>query len=283
LQDGQTPLGIIAFGGRLPIAVAEAVAGQGRPVFIVAMRGMADPAIERWPHGWFRAYEVGRVLGLLRAHGCKDIVFVGVMLRPRLRDVRIDLRTLRELALLLVSHSAGDDSLLVRVTQGFEKEGFRVVAVADVAPSLVGPAGTLTKARPREEGPVWFGFEVLGSLGPHDIGQAAVVYRRRVIAVEAAEGTLAMVERVGVLRANGRFAASGKAGVLVKGPKPQQELRNDMPALGPETVAAAAAASLEGIAYIAGEVLLIDAAEMVRAADEAGLWLAGFERPRKQS
>jgi DUF1009 family protein len=273
------PLGIVALGGSLPAAIATAVAGRGRAVHLVGVEGVASRDIAAFPHGWVRGYEVGRLLAQLRAAGCRELVLAGAMHRPRLRDMRFDLGTLRMLALVFAAQVSGDDSVLVRITRAFEREGFVVRGVAEVAPELVGPPGVLTRARPRDWDEVAFGLDVLADLGRHDVGQAAVVRGRRVIAVEAAEGTTAMIERVAELRGNGRFAASGRAGVLVKGPKPQQELRNDMPALGPDTVRAAAAASLEGVAFVAGGVLLVDAAAMVRLADEAGLWLAGVEPP----
>jgi DUF1009 family protein len=275
------PLGIVAFGGRLPLAVAEAVRAQGREVFLAAMHGVADPAVAGFPHGTFRAFQVSRLVGLLRGAGCRDVVLAGTVLRPALSSVRFDLGTLKQLALLFAANVSGDDSLLMRVTRGFEGEGFRVLGIGDVAPELIAPEGTLTRCAPGARDEVVYGLDVLVGLGVHDVGQAVVVHGRRVVAVEAAEGTSAMIARVAELRANGRFPVSGRAGVLVKGPKPQQELRNDMPALGPDTVEAAAAAGLAGIAFVAGGVLLIDAARMIARADEAGLWLAGFPAGRR--
>lgn len=279
-MDAAAPLGIVAFGGRLPLAIAEAVRAKGRAVFLAAMQGVADPAVAGFPHGYFPAFQVSRLVGLLRGAGCRDVVLAGTVLRPNLSSVRIDLGTLKQIALLFAANVSGDDSLLTRVTRGFEREGFRVLGIGDVAPELIAPEGPLTRRAPGSQDEIAYGLDVLVDLGIHDVGQAVVVHGNRVIAVEAAEGTTAMIARVAELRANGRFPVSGRAGVLVKGPKPQQELRNDMPALGPDTVEAAVTAGLSGIAWVAGGVLLIDAARMVALADEAGLWLAGFPAGR---
>jgi DUF1009 family protein len=278
------PLGILALGGRMPVAVAQTVVQRGRDVFIIGLRGAAHEDIGAFPHDWIAPFEIGRLVRLLRQRNCADIVFAGTMLRPRIASVRFDLGTLRLVPLLMASRGSGDDALLRRVTLAAEQHGFRVLGLADVAPELIAPDGDLTRAGVdvSSTDDAQRGFALLDALGPHDVGQACVVHRGRVLAVEAAEGTTAMVRRIADLRASGRLTTEGRAGVLVKAPKPQQELRNDMPVLGAETVAAAVDAKLAGIVWRAGSVLLLDAPEMIRRADAAGMFLAGLGRAERR-
>ena len=112
------------------------------------------------------------------------------------------------------------------------------------------------------------------ALGRLDVGQGAIVAKGRVLAVEAAEGTDAMLQRCADLRTSGRTRGA-RAGVLVKAPKPGQEERIDMPTIGPETLRKAAAAGLAGIAVAAGRVLLAERAATIEAANENKLFLVG--------
>jgi hypothetical protein len=117
-------------------------------------------------------------------------------------------------------------------------------------------------------------------MGPFDVGQAVVVADNHVLAVEAAEGTDNLVLRLADLRRQGRVATPERVGVLVKAPKPAQDRRFDLPAIGPATVTNAARAGLAGIAVAAGNTIIADAAETVAAADDAGIFLAGVSEAR---
>jgi hypothetical protein len=121
-----------------------------------------------------------------------------------------------------------------------------------------------------------FGAELIAAMSPFDVGQAVVVAKGRILAIEAAEGTDAMLMRIADMRAIGRLSRKGRAGVLVKAPKQGQEMRLDMPAVGLKTIEAAAGAEMEGLVLAAGRVLLIDREACVRAADEGSLFLYGM-------
>ena len=129
---------------------------------------------------------------------------------------------------------------------------------------------------PDDEADIAFGARLLEALSGFDAGQGAVVAAGRVLAIEAAEGTDAMLARVAELRANGRLRRMGPAGVLVKAPKRGQDLRLDMPAVGPNTIEGAARAQLRGVALAAGRVLLVERERCAREADAAGLFAYGF-------
>ncbi|HEY8269117.1 MAG TPA: UDP-2,3-diacylglucosamine diphosphatase LpxI [Xanthobacteraceae bacterium] len=274
------PLAIVCGGGAFPAAVADAVLRRGREVFLFALRGFADEAaVRRYPHQWIYLGAIGGLIRAMKRQGCRDLVFVGAVHRPRLRDIRLDWTTIRWLPAYLRVARQGDNQLLSNVGRLFEHLGMRVRGVHEVAPELIVPAGVLGRGRPSaaEEAEIALGRSAIQALGPLDVGQAAVVVGGRVVAIEAAEGTAAMLARVAEVRRSGRVIAAPRAGVLVKGPKPGQDRRHDLPAIGLDTVKQAAAAGLAGIAVEAGGTIVADANALVRAADEAGLFLFAFE------
>ncbi len=276
----QGPLAIVCGGGAFPAAVAEAVRRRGREVLLFPLRGFADEAaIRGYPQQWIYLGAIGRFLRMVKQQGSRDVVFVGTVHRPRLRDIRLDWTTIRWLPAYVRVARQGDNHLLSNVARLFDHLGMRVRGVHEVAPELLVPPGVLGRHRPSEteESEIKLGRSALQALGPLDVGQAAVVIGGRVIAIEAAEGTAAMLARVAEVRRSGRVHAAPRAGVLVKAPKPGQERRLDLPAIGTDTVAQAAAAGLKGIAVEAGGTIAADANALVRAADEAGLFLLGFE------
>jgi hypothetical protein len=120
------------------------------------------------------------------------------------------------------------------------------------------------------------GFALLSATSAFDIGQAAVVAGRRVLAVEAAEGTDAMLDRVAAMRASGRITVPTGTGVLVKAPKHRQDRRFDLPSIGPGTVTRAATAGLAGIAVVAGATIVAEPQRLAEEADRAGLFVAGY-------
>lgn len=271
------PLGIVCGAGEFPIAVADAVAKTGRPVVLIGFYGYATSAIERFPHEWTHFGAFGKLVALLRKHKARDVVAVGSVYRPRLRDFRLDLLTLRILPRLAKLYRGGDDHLLSGVVDMVNEFGFHMMSVADIAPNMTVPEGVLGRHRPsaEDEIDVRFGHALLRALGPFDVGQAAVVFGRRVLTIEAAEGTTGMMTRLVDMRASGKLRLPEKAGVFVKAPKPGQDRRIDLPAVGVETVTQAAKAGLRGIAVEAGGTIVPDLAAMIRAADAAGIFLLG--------
>jgi DUF1009 family protein len=273
------PLAILCGAGDFPTAVARAAADQGRDVFLIGVVGAADARIEAFAHLWVHVGEVGRLFGALKARGVGQIAIVGAMTRPEFSDLRLDWGALRRLAGLASLFRGGDNHLLVGISKFFEAEGVRVVGVHEIAPRLVAAPGALGAQRPsaRALADARRGRALLDALSPFDAGQAVVVANGRVLAVEAAEGTDAMLARVAQLRRAGRRRFKGGAGVLVKAAKRDQDLRLDMPAVGLGTIESARAAELEGIALAAGRVLIADPDAFGRAADEAGLFVFGLE------
>jgi UDP-2,3-diacylglucosamine hydrolase len=274
-----SPVGLIAGGGVMPFAVADSLAGRGINPVLFALRGSCDPAkVERFRHHWISVGQLGRALKLFRAENCRDLVFIGTLVRPALSEIRLDWATLRVIPRVIAAFRGGDDHLLSGVGHILERSGFRMVGIKDVAPDLLMPEGCVTRAAPDENATadIARGRAVLHALSPFDIGQAAIVIDGHVVAVEDIEGTDGLLARVARLRAEGRIRAKTARGVLVKAPKSGQDLRFDLPTMGPRTVEGAAAAQLAGIAIVAGNTIVVEPQIMIETADAAGLFVTGF-------
>jgi DUF1009 family protein len=274
-----SPIGLIAAGGVLPFAVADSLVGRGiSPVFF-ALRGVCDPVqVARFPHHWISIGQLGRLAKLLRAENCRDLVFIGALVRPALSEVRLDWKTIRAMPGVLKAFRGGDDHLLSSIGRILERDGFRMIGIKDVAPDLLMPQGCLTRATPNADAnaDIARGREVLRALSPFDIGQATIVIDGHVLGVEDIEGTDGLLARIARLRAEGRIRARPARGVLVKAPKSGQDLRFDLPTLGPRTIEGAAAAQLAGIAIVAGNTIVAEPQAMTEAADKAGLFVVGL-------
>jgi DUF1009 family protein len=198
--------------------------------------------------------------------------------RPDFADLLPDWGAILRLGDIARAFRGGDDALLRSVARLFEGEGFRIVGPRDFAPGLLTPRGEIVGPSPSAEAraDISFGAKLLETMSPFDIGQGAVIAAGRTLAVEAAEGTDAMLARVADLRASGRVRLKGRAGVFVKAAKRDQDTRLDLPAVGPQTVAAARRAELAGLAIAAGEVLIADRPAFLKAASEAGLFVYGW-------
>lgn len=281
------PVAVICGGGSFPFSVADALLKQGRGVVLFALRGWADPdRVEKYPHHWSDIARLGRFLRLARQEGCRDVIFIGTLLRPSLRQlINFDLGTLRVLPRAIRSFYGGDDHLLTGMARMLEDHGFRLLGAHEVAPEILVPEGALGSVAPTEQNDVdiRLGFDVLRAIGPYDVGQGVVVANRHVIAVEAAEGTDQMLARVAELRQNKRFRAPLGTGVLVKAPKPHQDRRFDLPSIGPRTIEGIAAAGLAGLAVIAGGTIVAEPQELIRKADQAGIFVVGLEEASGKS
>jgi UDP-2,3-diacylglucosamine hydrolase len=273
-SDPAGPLGILAGGGSLPGQVAAAAGATGRGAFLVGLAGHADPAVlAPYPHTILRIGAAGAILAALRAKGCRDLVLIGQVRRPSLPALRPDIEGARILARIGRAIFAGDDGLLAAVIRVLREEGFRVIGAQEVLRAALAPPGLLTRVGPdaAARSDIARGITVARALGAADVGQGCVVQQGLVLAVEAIEGTDAMLARAGGL------ARPGPGGVLVKLVKPGQDRRADLPTIGIATVRAAAAAGLRGVAFEAGGTLLAERDTLVEAADVAGVFLLGVD------
>jgi DUF1009 family protein len=215
---------------------------------------------------------------LFRAENCRDLIFIGSLVRPALSELRLDWGSLRVIRRVVAAYRGGDDHLLSGIGGILEQDGFRMMGIKDVAPDLLMPEGCLTRASPSETAAadIARGRELLRALSPFDIGQAAVVIDGHVVAVEDIEGTDGLLARVARLRGEGRIRAKAARGVLVKAPKSGQDLRFDLPTIGPRTIEGTAKAQLAGVAAIAGNTIAVEPQKMIDAADAAGLFVTGL-------
>jgi DUF1009 family protein len=277
-SDISSPVGVIAGGGAMPFAVADSLQTRGIAPVLFALRGACDPdRVGRFRHHWISVGQLGRATRLFRSEGCRDLIFIGTLLRPALSEIRLDWGTIRVLGRVWAAFRGGDDHLLSGIGRILEQDGFRMVGVRDVAPDVLMPEGNIARAVPDSDAlaDIAKGREVLGALGPFDIGQAVVVIDGHVVAVEDIEGTDGLLARVARLREAGRIRAKPGRGVLVKAPKSGQDLRYDLPTIGARTVEGVAKAGIGGIAVIAGHTIAADAQAMIAAADSAGLFVQG--------
>ncbi|NBN62303.1 LpxI family protein [Pannonibacter tanglangensis] len=275
----RAPLGLIAGGGGLPLEILADLKRRGEPVVPIAIKDETLPQFRAealHELGWG---QIGQLFKVLHAAGCDRVILIGsVTRRPDFTSILGDLGTMRRLPAILKAMVGGDDSLLTRVIRIFEAENLTVVGVADVAPGLLAPTGPMGEAMPAGDQitDMQLASRAVRRLGELDIGQAAVAVGGRVIALEGAEGTDAMLQRCAELRANGRVRVKGMAGVLVKAAKPGQDLRVDLPTIGPRTIELARAAGLAGIAVEAGRALVAERETTLAAARQAGLFLHGL-------
>jgi UDP-2,3-diacylglucosamine hydrolase len=258
------PIGLIAGSGRLPLLFAQAAARAGRSVVAVAHEGETDPSLAAAT--WVKLGQLGRIAEVLRSAGCEEAVLCGGIKKPRFFDVRPDWLGVKVLARL---RSFGDDAALRAIAAALEEEGVRIVSPLPLLPELLaarGPYGR-RKLDDRQRADAEAGLAAARALGAADIGQTVVVKAGVVLSVEAVEGTDACIARGGAL---------GKGAVVVKARKPQQDDRFDVPAVGPRTVDACAAAGCSALAIEAGTTLVLDREELAAAADRHGIAVEGI-------
>lgn len=290
IPAGTGPVAIVAGSGRLPALVARALDDAGREKRILAIRGFADRDLVR------RADAVVDLLDIERALKCLDawrpicVTLAGAVSRPSplaVLNALAALRNKRELAELM---ARGDDHVLRGVVALLEERGHRVLGAHDLAPDLMAASGTIGARVPSADSlrSIAIGLRCLSVLSPYDIGQALVVEGERVTAIEGAEGTDRMLARVRSLKPGAlsrtisrlpglRSRRGNVSGILVKSAKCGQDLRVDLPTIGPRTVAAAARAGLSGIAIGAGRTLVVDREAVAAEADRRGLFLVAVE------
>ena len=270
-------LGLIAGGGELPVSIAARCEAEGRPVFVVRLTGFADPHLARYPGIEAGMAEIGRVLSSLKKADCGAVCFAGTVNRPDFKSLKPDFKGATLLPGIISAAAKGDDALLRKILSIFESEGYAIEGADDILGGETLPVGALGGLTPTAEqlADLRKALHVAEKAGELDIGQGAVVCDGLVLAVEAQEGTDAMLARVAGLPADLRGSPTAAKGALGKAPKPIQDLRVDMPVIGVRTLEMAAAAGLAGVGGMAGKLILIDRPALIAAADRLGLFVWG--------
>lgn len=261
-------IAIIAGALDLPFFTRDALRKNGWEVYVIGLKNFYDERLK--PDLVIRLGGGGRAARELKKRGIRKITFVGALGHPNLSDIRPDLWSLFAL-ISIMKHQRGYDSMAIALNKVIEKRGFEVVAAQDVAPELTfEKAGVQTKTKPgaKDKKDIERAIEVSHTIGKQDIG-ASVVVDKQVIAVEAAEGTAKMLERVISMR-KGHKKVSG---VFAKMTKPGQDLRIDIPAIGVDTVKAVASAKLRGIVVNTKTCFVVNKPAVIKQADKLGIFI----------
>ncbi|WP_250157203.1 LpxI family protein [Tianweitania aestuarii] len=274
-------VGIVAGSGSLPVNVAQSLALAGLQPFVVILENEADRLLElkHHQHVVLPIESAAVAFDHMKAAGVTHAVLAGgVARRPRLTALKWTPRVLKVLPRLAIELALGDDGLLRAVMRHIENAGIRVVGAHEVVPDLLARSGAMTLVAPgaEDERNIKAALEAAKAIGRMDIGQAAIAIGGRAVALEGIEGTDGLLERMIPMRNHGRLAGK-TGGVLVKCAKPSQDLRADLPAIGPKTVLDAKRAGLRGIAVESNRAFVLDFSQTVAAADEAGLFISGIE------
>ena len=279
MSGTECPLAIMAGSGELPLLLSDRLTATGRPHRILAFRGFCDRRLLARADVVVGILDVQRTMACLAAWAPAAVTLAGGLTRPSpaaLVGAFAAYRNRDEVAAIV---GRGDDNLLRGAVGLLEERGYRLVGVRDLAPELLAEIGTYGRHAPSagEERSVSLGLDLLDATSPFDIGQAVVVAGERILAVEGPEGTDRMLARVRMQRGWQLFRRQPATGILVKAPKRRQDLRVDLPAIGPRTVRNAARAGLSGIAIAGGLTLVLNRRETVAAADRRGLFLVGVD------
>lgn len=258
----------------LPFFTRDALRDNGWEVYVVGLKGFYDPKLK--PDLVVRLGGGGTAARELKKRGITKMTFVGAIGHPNLSDIWPDFWSLGALISIL-KNQKGYDSMAVALTKALEKKGFEVVAAQDLAPELAfEKAGVQTKTKPTaaDKKDIERAIEVSHTIGKADIG-ASVVVDKQVIAVEAAEGTHRMLERVIEFR-KGR-KKQGISGVFAKMTKPGQDLRIDIPAIGIDTVKSIHAAKLRGIVVNTKTCFVVNKPEVIKLANKLGIFIVAID------
>lgn len=271
---------VVAGSGRLPVDVAAGLVAAGFRPFIVMAEGEVEPSsgLAQYEHCVMKVTEFPSLPSVLLRRGIRHLILSGgISRRPSLREIPVTLSLLRILPSVITGLARGDDGMLKLLIWVLERQGLTVIGAHQVVPDLLATLGAMTRASPgsSDEADLAAALGAARAIGALDIGQGAVSIGGRVVALEGAEGTEGLLARVATLRQSGRVSAK-KRGVLVKCAKPSQELRVDLPTIGPATVEQAHAAGLAGIGVEAGKSLVLDQKTTIERADALGLFIVGL-------
>lgn len=270
-------LGILAGKGQLPESIAQSALAQGYEIYILSIEGLAEARLSAYPGKIINLGAIGGALAAFKEANCQFIVFAGYIKRADFAQIEFDTEGQRVFPRISAAADNGDDAAITAFMEIFQEAGFDVVGAEEIYHDLLCPEGLLTHARPDKAAQLDMqrAFHVAGLIGKEDIGQGCVVSDGLVLAVEAQEGTDAMLVRAGSLETDYKKQAGKRKGVLVKRAKPGKQRRIDLPVIGVQTVLNVAEAGLSGIGLEAGASLIIDQSATIDLANREGIFLIG--------
>lgn len=263
MSTGRSRIGLIAGNGKLPFLFAESARRKGVEVVAAGIRSETEPLLEKRVETfqWMSLGQLGKLIRFFRKFQISEAVMVGQVKHPKLFDLRPDAKALK---LLLKARNQTADSLLSLVADGLKKEGIRLLSSTTYLEEFVPKKGILTKRKParKEKKDISFGLEIARAVSKVDIGQTVVIKEKTVLAVEAMEGTDECIRRAGKIR---------DGAVVVKTARPNQDMRFDLPTVGPGTLEALRNAKARVLAVEGGRTFFIDIGEIIREADREGI------------
>jgi len=263
--------GLIAGNGRFPFLVLEGARSQGIEMAVIALKEEASPELERIAKKlhWVGLGELGRTIELLHQEGVTRAVMAGQVKHNKIFSIRPDWQFAK---LMMSLPRKNTDSLIGAVAKVLEKEGIELVDSTAFLKPLVPGVGILTKRKPdaREAEDIEYGLGVARHIAAMDLGQTVVVRDRACVAIEAMEGTDETIERAARI-------TWGAELTVVKVSKPKQDMRFDVPVVGLPTVEVMKRCKATALAIDAHRTLLFDRAELIAAADAAGITIQAFE------
>lgn len=280
----QHRIALIAGNGRLPVEIMDELDQLRRHPLLVGIRGEVDPSLGERADAVFGYGQLGSLFGLLEAESIRHVVFAGgIAKRPDFNALKLDMVTLKDLPKVLRIVMGGDNSVLSKIAQYFAEKDVTVVGAHQVVPELLATNGIVC-GKPvlkKVKSDVSLAFRAAKAIGGIDAGQAAIVEDGRVIALEGAEGTDAMIGRLDGLRKSGRISAKPATSILAKTMKPGQDMRADLPTIGPDTIRAAADAGIGGVVLEADRTFILEREKTIRLANSKGLFILGYRDPEE--
>ncbi len=267
-------LAIIAGKGDLPKMIIKKCEEQGREFFVILIENeKSNVDFLKYPHTTIGFGEISKILGILKDNKISELVFAGGVTKPSMAAVKVDGKGAILLSRIVGNKFFGDNNLLSTIIHFFEKEGFKVVGADQIIDDLVAKKGVLGSVKPTSEmqKDIDIGREALNVMSELDIGQAIVVQQKQIVGVEAIEGTDNLIKRCHNLQ----FEQGSKM-VLVKMKKQNQNTKIDLPALGVQTIENLGKSNFAGVAVQANYCLIINQKEVIKKADELGLFVIGI-------
>ncbi|MDY0131416.1 MAG: UDP-2,3-diacylglucosamine diphosphatase LpxI [Desulforegulaceae bacterium] len=264
-------IGLIAGNGDFPLAFLKKAKKEGLDVFVAGFKNEASPEIEQVADKfiWIYVGQIKKIINFFKKNLVDEVVLLGGVKKTRLFfDVRPDILALKAVAKLKTTH---DDNVLRAFSSIMENHGIKVCSSSKLVPEFLSKRGLWTKKNPSKEdlNDIKLGYEAAKAIGFLDIGQTVVVSGGSIVAVEAVEGTDEAIKRGGTLSHGG--------GVVVKTSKPNQDLRLDIPAIGPETIIQMKKFGLDVLAVEAEKTNVINLDELISLADENKISVLGID------
>ena len=265
-------IAIVAGNGFLPVQIIEKCIDIGKPYFVLVVNDHGEEVLKKYNSDFvLHLNKIGKAIKYLKKNNIIELIMIGAVNRPALKNMFPDLWTAKFLA-SISNKMLGDDKILSNLAIALEKEGFKIIAPENILPNILSKKGVMGKVYPQESHlrDIKIGFEIAKNIGKYDIGQSLVIEDGLIIALEAIEGTAEMINRAS------KYKKSQNSAILIKVLKHNQEKRIDRPTIGVKTIEQIAKSGFAGIVTEANEVLIIDYEKTIEIADKNNVFIQGI-------